>query len=94
MVWSVTLSVVLLRFCVVWLTVPEAVLVTLSVGRPLFRPLLTVLRDICGDCLSGIPLMVFEECEVVLKHIILVDGLSLSDDVVGVASLASWHRIN
>jgi hypothetical protein len=28
------------------LTVPEAVLVTLSVGRPLFRPLLTVLRGI------------------------------------------------
>jgi hypothetical protein len=38
--------------------------------------------------------MMVEECEVVLKHIILVDGSSLSDDVVGVASLASWHRIN
>ena len=46
MVWSVTFSVVLLRFCVVWLTVPEAVLVTVSVGRPLFRPLFTELRDI------------------------------------------------
>jgi hypothetical protein len=28
------------------LTVPAAVLVTLSVGRPLFRPPVTVLRDI------------------------------------------------
>jgi hypothetical protein len=41
------------------LTVPEAALVAVSVGRPLFRPLLTVLRDIL---LVVMHLVKFEEC--------------------------------
>jgi hypothetical protein len=41
------------------LTVPETALVAVSVGRPSFRPLLTVLRDILQVVMH---LVKFEEC--------------------------------